>query len=170
MKIIVAKTRTYCDSISVSKQFIIPVDIREGTDSEVKYINEIIDTHIDVFTKKHKRKGLVPKPDKEIADYIKDNLYLLYVDNEYLIGFSVVSPWFSTTEFVSEEFVLRINRGASSLTNATNALMQVAKNLGADYVAVGTLAADNIHRHEGLAILYEKAGFTRQEYTLWRKT
>jgi len=169
LNLLIANSRTYEAAVSVSKEGNPLAVIREATESERKYIDDIIDSHTDVFTKRHTKKGLIPKSSIAIGNYIKNNLWLLLVDNEYLIGFSIEQPWFLEEEILNEEFVLHISRGASSLKNAVNALVQVGRNLEVQHVAVGTLAADNLYRHEGLASLYEKQGFTRQAYSLMRK-
>lgn len=118
------------------------------------------------MTKLHALKGDKLYPINDLIQYAKDNLFIVIVNDQYLVAVDVIEHWMSPTRILSEELVYRIAPGDATLEDVLACFRYLAKEFSCDKIIVGTAAAHGRDRHEALAAAYEQAGLEFDFITL----
>lgn len=83
--------------------------------------------------------------------------YLVLLNDEYLIGYSVGREWYSTEPSLVEEYIIRVGEGKTSLKEVFELLKVLSLMHGARGCLVGTRAPKN---KRAIRKLYERYGLT----------
>ena len=163
LRIIKANSVTYENRVSV--QALDRISLSEGSIEDVDYVDNILPSIVEKFSKLHRDKNINPRSKEDIIRYIKDNLILVLIDNSYLIGIDVIESYFSTDVIMTEEFIFRLD-GKENFKAIVQTLDLLKDNLGANKIQVGTLACATERQHLALSRLYQRQGFVISNFVL----
>lgn len=83
--------------------------------------------------------------------------YLVLINGEYLVGYTVGNQWYSTASSLVEEYTIRVGEGKTSLQEVFDVLRALTLMHGARECLVGTRAPKN---KRAIRKLYERYGLT----------
>lgn len=97
---------------------------------------------------------------EEVTEDVLDEMSIVLIEEDYLLGYVIDSGWLTRDTHLSEEFLIRVGKGPTTLRNVLDLMKTLATLHGATAIHVGTLAMRNkaagrrLYEREGLTELY----------------